>query len=1060
MSKTFNRRPYTLNTPNSSDVKTYNFTHSNWKGISIDKNFLEADQETFEDAKNVYVDAEGLLRSRPSCKITHVMINGTELSNVVDLFVFDNVVVYKSKSGEKYYLTFENDGKYLQTETAEDIKLVYANRKIFVFAEDSLNYYDVEKNTYLNADNFIYIPTTKVFKGSQYEGLESANELTNSYKIRYLFDNVDDINYSKLVGKTVQVTIGDDTYEIDFKEGNQHVFVEEKLSLNSKNFINYHSFEKYPLISVSEKDTFIISSTNSTNINVGNNTVSYEIFYTVDGINFSQLPMINDVLGTPKISKDGFHVYCIKSDDIYVMSVVDTNDDLYYTEWTPLLKTKYKDVFKNHYFDTAPWYYNDTICGMDSLDNFVVYYTKYKNLTSVGTSYRLPCRYLLICNSGSLNTKEIAVSDYTLLNVSNSYTLTLDDESFFVDSSYPGGGYYYDSNLPTRFSSNEVTIEIDELKIVPDGNNYTLYLTIEHISNKSSYYGSEKYTKKQIVYYDLPLLTYIDGLYVDISTNATGDKVLRVQPNNYVIDICNVYDKLPQYGERDVQKFYLNYYSFAANMNCKFDYEGTSILIDVGNVYKVFCSKDNSTINIESINNDYKIDTQSPYNYHNSLRNGLYFNDDVIKYTKYDVSKNITKLYDSSSSTNIYNGDTICIFDIEGNLITEQFVLKNGNKLPLLFTAKPLSAVNHLYLYTNDRLYSNDLLNFITIDELRKGSNKYILPDFVTELSDFYFSKNKTLYISKNTGDNFKWYFPKINTQEYDYNITNLHPISQTEVAVFTKDNLYYVQKDVLNEQIVYNHYKSKLQIGCKAGSDVITTFDGTHTIFASDRGIVAMTYQHFVATDEQSVSYLTDNMYTLYKDYYDAPVKIFKHAFWIVFYKQNSSDVLLFDVRNNSWWLTTGNMKVNKIVQLNEDIKLLLDSNIYKPDISDYRYYDYDGKNKINIDWYLRSQKLHLQSIDYQKNIRDITIVSVLDSTTPMSFKLQIVNYRKTIKEGKEQLLEYRVDSIRTFVKHLNCMKVNQTQYVLKNNDESYVQLPLSLSSLNIKYRITRQVR
>ena len=138
MARTFNKPPYTLNTPSNSDIKTYNFIHSNWKGINVDKNFLEVDQETFEDAKNVYVDSEGLLRSRPSSKITHIRTNDGVLSNIIDVWVFEHVKIYMTENEEKYKLHIFNSDNILEINTVKNIKLVLVEQKIFVFTENTL----------------------------------------------------------------------------------------------------------------------------------------------------------------------------------------------------------------------------------------------------------------------------------------------------------------------------------------------------------------------------------------------------------------------------------------------------------------------------------------------------------------------------------------------------------------------------------------------------------------------------------------------------------------------------------------------------------------------------------------------------------------------------------------------------------------------------------------------------------------------------------------------------------------------------------------------------------
>ena len=151
MARTFNRPPVQVNTPSGNDVKNYFFNHYNWKGLTDNKNVLAVDQETFSDCKNVYIDSEGLLRSRPSLKVKTVKYTnaGEEytLSNIVNIWTFGDVVVYKSTSNGKYYLTFVNKNvdDHIQVELKytddngdeqvyEEIRPILADNKIFIFA--------------------------------------------------------------------------------------------------------------------------------------------------------------------------------------------------------------------------------------------------------------------------------------------------------------------------------------------------------------------------------------------------------------------------------------------------------------------------------------------------------------------------------------------------------------------------------------------------------------------------------------------------------------------------------------------------------------------------------------------------------------------------------------------------------------------------------------------------------------------------------------------------------------------------------------------------------------
>ena len=81
-------------------------------------------------------------------------------------------------------------------------------------------------------------------------------------------------------------------------------------------------------------------------------------------------------------------------------------------------------------------------------------------------------------------------------------------------------------------------------------------------------------------------------------------------------------------------------------------------------------------------------------------------------------------------------------------------------------------------------------------------------------------------------------------------------------------------------------------------------------------------------------------------------------------------------------------------------------------------------------------------------------------DAKSSLSINLTVKNYRHFVDEGKEEVFDYRVQLIRTFVKRLNYAKVREFQYTLRMDDENAIKLPLSLSAISIKYKIGGQVR
>lgn len=1030
MAKTFNRIPSISSTPSNSDLKSYNFTQANWKGVISDKNFLEVDQESFSDAKNVYVDKEGLLRSRPCCKIKNVVINGKTLENISDVFVFGDVFVYETIASNTKKLIFYNVKNTLNysitLNTTTEYQLIYANNKIYIFTNDFLKAYDVSTNRITDESSSIYLPVTKVISGNETKDLESPNELTTGRVERYLFSSNTDVNYDKLISKQVNVKIGEDSYNLAFKKDTPKTFVEKKISLTENNFIYKHSI-KVPLISTSDKNTVILCTHYSDR---------YDVYYSIDADNFVKIPSVNidntlkSPIEEPKISKDGNYAYYLGADDIYIYSLVNTGiPSQYFQEWTPLLSTLYSDC-------ETRWLKTNASCIMDSINNFVVYH----RVPVVPTKATCYSRKLLICNNNEI--KQVIISNPVA---------AFNDNYAYHQLYYTEGDTVTENAILVVNYRQETANYLCELKNAKITNFNGESCKVTGMLTLSIYNDYDESTIKEATNVDITLSVnegkyYLnDKVYIElVKTDVEGYYNLVLRP---LVD----YDSLNTIGPLSQDL----YYDKNVNIKTNFTADKTSILVDAGAIYLVELGEETKVSNLY-----YNIKENG-----NAICNGLYWSNDVIKYSKhlntntlrefiYTTADKITVSKDYSYSQSKY--DNFNIYSSDGTLINNQ-KLYADETISLLFDCIPISYNGLFFACTDTHLYASNLTSVIEINVVINGEYKFIKPDVVLKSSQYYFSKDKNLYISsKGEASEFKWYFPKINTQIYDFEITNLHRISSTEVAVFTEEGVYYIQKS----EDGYLYYKSNIPVGCKKGNDIITTFDGKYTIFATNRGLVAMTYQQFVATEEQSLIYITDNVYTKYNNFYNDAIKLYKYLHWIVCYKKNHSDVMLYDLRTSSWWFMDSVFNFNNILDYDNDVTLLLNNKLYYPDTSDVRYYDYDGFNKYDVEWNISSQILHFNSVNYVKNLRDVTIISLLDSNKRLNFNLQMYYYRKIINESKEYLMSYKVDAIRTFVKHLNAMKVNQAKYIISYDAEAYEKLPLSISSLNIEYKITRQVR
>ena len=1212
MARTFNRPPVQVNTPSGNDVKNYFFNHYNWKGLTDNKNVLAVDQETFSDCKNVYIDSEGLLRSRPSLKVKVVKYtnSGEEyvLSNIVNVWTFGDVTLYKSTSQGKYYLTFVNKNvenhiqvelKYTdsngETKTYKDIRPILADGKIFIFAEHDFNYYDVKENIYASAKDFIYVPTTTVVSGDKTVTLESPNVLTKSYVTKYLYDKTADINFNNLVGKDVTVEIDGTTYTINFAYNNEIVFVGRYTGLSKYNFADEYILGRYgegtPLIQVSERESMLICSYNYVlDEDSKKPTIEWTIYHTINGVSFNRVPVKDGIIGMPKISRDGFYAFIFRDDGPWVYSLLDTTGDLTgiknYSKWTNLLE----DINKSKYDSwIADGFHLNTVNNVGSnfnqttqvngyfRDDTVFAFTYADNLaySSGDPTYRN--FYCVYCNGSDFYRKQIF---YTIAGTSFSYNPSTSANTTKLQFTPTSSGI---GTITTTATSNNITTKTFNYTR-SDGSSITATATLSNLVVTQVSTTSES-SLSGPTWGNMTLtgnLSIVDSEGNSIVNKAISFTKSKYAPVNQVLGDITSYnshtfsdsyftykiesksDGTGTIGGQTYDKYYQNIVITAKSISGSIADSGTKLPTSFGNK-AYFANTDNYMPNLYvnmqsgklSVAIDFMVQLRdcAPYApYYRAIyhieRDNSGETAEMLDYHTYGSRTNVRtpirdtcivydrrytfvrlvnedsqqhiyvytiQLSDSSNSVanatkvtnNIFSEDyssdfysqSLILSDPQTYLLTNKYLFDyvdytntsaEYTPIKLLFNCIPVghyysgNKFDCIYLATENALYVSNTDQVIEVSETTTGDTNFILPEADALLENYYLGKGNELYISKlvdNKTGEFKWYLPEISKQTFDSNITNLHPISNSEVAIFFEDEVWYSTFDaetvIAGEQGIYRYYKSKLQTGCKKGSDVLTTFDGKYTIFASNRGLVAMSYQDYIASTEQSLTYLSDTIYSVFENYItdsksSNQVKLFKFGYWIVIYKQDSNKGFIFDIRNNSWWPISGIDDSVKFVNIDNSVKLLSNGKMYELNKLDTNYFDYDGKKRTKIDWFVRSQKLHLSALNNYKHISNITFVSVHDSNilqnteyniNELDFRLQVNCYRKKINGNINEPddfvnVNYKVETIRTFVQRLNYSKVNEFQYQLSSDEENAIEIPLSLNSITIKYKIGGQVR
>lgn len=430
-------------------------------------------------------------------------------------------------------------------------------------------------------------------------------------------------------------------------------------------------------------------------------------------------------------------------------------------------------------------------------------------------------------------------------------------------------------------------------------------------------------------------------------------------------------------------------------------------------------------------------------------------------------------------------------------------------------------------LWTSQRTDDNTLLLDVTI----AGENNFSVPDHWRELNEHYFVFN-----AKETGQNNRLeitqarksedgrdllYLPEYNSQILANKMTNLWPLTDTIMGVFTEKELYYVGAVTADDaRISYTKLmKSKTEIGCREGDEIVVSQDGQTLLLPTRRGITAMQASALLDTSAQSLSYLSDPISHIYKEFYDTPVislaldrisgksiiydpaiKITLYGQSILFYKYMAKDILVFDTRNGSWWkwslpypirqlqatdhygiysliaylqIDFTAHEYGKLIHSEKDgylpsrLSTLGNMFVFTPEFTHYQdelipgaLLDVDtlSDDFKKIDWHAMSQRLHFGAINNYKCIKSIGLMAKGDGL--LELKLQTKAYRDFYHPEYSSLFEFNINEQRTFFKKTNMMHLTNFQYTMSNIDDDDTNIPLSLNSICIKYEVKEAIR
>ena len=1083
MAKTVNRNPYSVNISKQDDKF---FTHSEWKGLCTNKNYFNIDQQTFEDCKNVYIDGDGLLKSRPAIK---QLLNVHGLENIVDFWEFAGIQVYQTVNGETYNINFVQDDVIYTDNCSEKTKVILYDNCIYIFENDNLRRYNIKTKKIEQAKDFVYVPITKTITFGVADKLEPNNILTSSEITRYIISSSDELFSIDAVGKNVTININEQSYDIVFDQRYKDLLFTKKLSLPDNSYGNERilGFKKRHMISFSKKNTLIFT----TLIKLSDNKYKYYIHYSANHLIFTSIECPDGVLGEPKISHDGTLAAVLLNDGLYVLSLFETEFDgentyKKYPKWTNLLKDTYKVTFD----DNINTYASDCIerqnivVGLDIIDDKHFAFVYGKNPTKVDDIATIGG----IVTNISLNNPSGIYPNHTLYtrlgvviyddDINEKFPLLASYRHYDYESAssnvkvYIGTSREQNVNIPIEyFTASDIDVQYipfstNAVELSLRNKNLTLSLR-SFFNNEYDVFNNEHESYNNLSYYTNLLKCPYDLSGCDVSTFRFYNTSLFSEGSYDAKQIgettvyAEVNEKLVDTYEHRIYKYTFGNNDLTTNITLIYGNQlpSSSEYFKYSKNYEAFVPYVLQTGDTPITETDASNMLSFIREYELICPAGM-----LIKHADYIkiVDTNRVKGYDVLISKSVDNHKVSLGFTgsilTNSNYITEDFV-----EMPLLFSLDlPINDYVTAGIKDGD-LYTNIIYeNVVTIDVKKDLSNKFVLPEQISTLSNsLYICKDHDLYVSYNKDG--KLYIPENSKQSFDSDICYLHPISNNEIGIFTESGLYYssqvtLESDVLG--VAYTYNKSKVDVKCKKGMEAVTTFDGKYILFSCDKGLVAMSYQNFVASTEQTIQTLSDVIYNSYKEFNNVPIKLYQYDYWIICYSEQKDYCFVYDVRNSSFWYETYKSKPKKFDVVNDELQMLSDGKLYRFDKSDVDYDD-DGEP---IDWYILSQKLHLGTLNYYKNVNSIMINNVQTETLdePVSFDLSIRNYRTGISDRYYEPLnfEYDVNLLRSYVKRCNCRKVNEFQYKLSADMETAKPKPLSINSIVIKYTLGGQLR
>ena len=1116
---TIKRNMPNIQTGNIKNYSTY-FNQMKFKGIAVDENIYDIDQQTSHDAKNVYVDDNLQLVSRPTLQPDEVPYDAIPKGDykLVNIYDYSSAKVYVSQNNttNKYTIVcipkeynYKTNRVYYALQNITKYNLCSIEQYIICFNDVNAKIIDTNKLYTTNYNwealtDYAEVPIVKVVSGESVSEYSINELIPNKYKEQYIWTERNNPNLP--INGNCDISLISEQGEYKFKD--KKIYNEfAEYQLNTPININYDTVSheiRYGGFSAAKSKVCIFKD-------------SYFLYSANYGQNFEKIlcPIHGKLIGHPQISDDGDYYFFVTYEGVYRYSFINST-------WAPLFVNK---DGKDMLFNFTEWSASPSMsCHFLTGDifTFIIQNTSFFKVSndSTLTAESNIGPGSIIASGSTLNGKTIS-SDTRLTNVT-----LISQNSTIKAGSYLHSGYYAASgsviNGKTYNGENYY------------GHMYTLFFKGYGLYDGNDYIDDhmdpEKanfYTLCSLDYVNLPSVTNLSAIgkgriytpIISIKKNRDGNNVCCIILTGAdVTNLGNDFETSDNYliyyigGNNNgvysgSTRMFSGYYKITSGTYV--DEHGNSTRVNKPRgceFYEIsdITYPDSTSINLivcdifynQSSGHDlaFPKDAQITFTFtknNNSVTTTKTYNKYITIYNLYSKSysgtlpRKMSNYYFSTFDRRKEGQNTIFV---EGMKITDG--KSNKGYIPAYsiidFSSDEILGYGEdvYYCYKPSGDYKGIWTNHIfstdtfTLDYTIGSISDFTkVPNVSYSNNELYLGFDNLLQITNNKKDEndatkILFNLPNINNKRFIENITGMINISTTEVALFfenkirictkVQDNNFLIQ----NKGFRYDYYNTKLSTGIRLGDSVINTLEGSYTIFPTVRGLAALNYQAFMATTDQVIEYITDKIKEIWTDFYKASensgkqIKIIQWCNRLVL-TNNTKTILLYDLEEGAWW--KWEVFDDVLIALTDQIhlKVIKDNLLIFKDSN--KYYDMSEAGlRYPIEWNIVSQPLHFGAPNHYKNLKQL-IFQFGDHFKENKLKTmnaQIKLYRKKVTIREPEIVSFKIEELRTFVKRFNYWKINEVQWALSNDIYSADPKPLELNAIDIKYEIGEEVR